>query len=53
MISLAILFFVLAVISGILGFGGFILGAAASIFKVLLFVFLVIAVFSIFGKKKS
>jgi len=53
MLYWAIVFLVVAIISGILGFG-FVAGAAASIAKILFVIFLVLFVISlIFGRRSA
>ncbi|CAM4455468.1 DUF1328 domain-containing protein [Paenibacillus tarimensis] len=53
MLKWAAIFFVIAIVAAIFGFGG-IVDAAASVAKVLFFIFLILFVISlIFGRKSS
>ena len=51
MLHYAVVFFILALIAGVLGFGGIAAGAA-TIGKILFVAFLVIAIVSLFAGKK-
>lgn len=52
MLSWTIMFLVIAIIAGILGFGGVVTGLALTLAKIFFFLFLVIFVISLFTGRK-